>query len=147
MRDLFSQVQHVQVVAAAALTATPSRVVIDTKGYQSCVFEILTGIGGIAFTSVNKIEWTLEESDADDGGWAAPDAEYVQLQAGEEYGADGIVRAHTAAHDAASSRKVGYTGYKRFLSIRPVFSGTHGENATPVAATAILSHPLSAPVG
>ena len=145
MRDQFSQVKHIAAVAAAALTATPSRIVIDTKGFQSCVFNLSTGVGGITFTGANKIEWTLEESDANDGGWAAPDAKYVQLQEGETYGAGGIVRAHTALHDAPSSRKVGYTGYKRFLSLRPVFSGTHG-SATPVGAVAILSHPLSAPV-
>ena len=145
MRDNFSQIKHVLAVAPAARDATPSITGIDLRGFQSCVFEILTGAGGITFTTSNKIEWTLTECDTVDGSYTPVAAEYVQLQVGESYGAGGIVRAHTAAHAAASSRKVGYTGYKPFVKMVPVYGGEHGED-TITAATAVLGHPLTAPV-
>jgi len=145
MRDLYNKLKVVKSIGCAALDADNTPVVIDRQGYESLVYELNVGIGGITFSGANKIEFKLYHSDKETapafpGDFTAVTAEDVQLADGVTVGAGGIVKALTAAHAAASVTKVGYIGNKRWTALLADFTGTHG-SPTPVAANAILSDP------
>ncbi len=144
MRDAFNQTKPVQSIAAASYDADVVGAAVDQRGFQSCVYAIAIGAGGITFTTNNKIECKLEHSD-DGIAYSAVTADDVQLPAGASLGSGGIVKALVAAHATADVTKVGYIGNRNFHRMTGDFSGTHGA-PTPIAVTAILSNPLVAPV-
>lgn len=147
MRDLFSDIKVAPLFVAAVATqaANPTALAIDRAGYESVVFELLTGAGGITFTGTNKIEWIVTECDTEGGSYTAVAAADLQLQTGESYATGGIVRAIVAAHAAQTLKKVGYIGTKRYVKCVPVFGGTHS-TGTLVAGAAVLGHAHSKPV-
>lgn len=141
MKDLHSGIEVVTAIAAAALTADNTPPTIDRQGYEAVEFVLAIGIGGITFSSSNKIEFVLTHSDND--------SEYSPVTTEDLLGAEaasgGIVKALVAAHAAAATYRFGYKGGKRYLKLLADFDGTHG-TATPLAAVAILGKPYDAPV-
>ncbi|MFB9952194.1 hypothetical protein ACFFP0_25405 [Rhizobium puerariae] len=142
MRDLVSNIGLVTAIAPAALDADNTPAVIDLLGFNSAVVAIEVGVGGITFTSSNKVEFKLSHSDDDD----TYDAVTIDdVQGVETVGTGGIIYALTAAHAAATVTKVGYIGNRRYLKLLADFSGTHG-SPTPISAIVIKGNPAVAPV-
>jgi hypothetical protein len=144
MRDLVSRVAISSPHFPAVLTATPSAVTVDRRGYESVTFAVDTGAGGITFTGTNKIEWTMTESD-DGSTWTNVTTGSVRGAAGTEPAiTNGIVEAYTSAKAAASTTEYGYVGDKRYVRLTPVFGGTHS-TGTLVGTKAVLGHPANSP--
>lgn len=142
MRDLFNSVSLLAVVAAAALTATPTPTVIDRQGYESLLLQVGVGIGGITFTGTNKLEIVVEHSD--DNVTFTP-VTVDDLQGAASVSGTGVVLAWTSAKAAATLDKFGYIGGRRYVRVTPTFGGTHA-TGTPVAVTAVLGWPHILPV-
>jgi hypothetical protein len=143
MRDLISNLGVKIAIPAASYDADNTPAAIDLRGFDSAVFAIHVGVGGITFSGSNKVEFKLTHADEDDGDYTAVTA--ADVQGVESVGAGGIVKTLNAAHAAATVTKVGYIGGKPFAKLLADFTGTHGA-ATPIGATVILSHPRTAPV-
>lgn len=144
MLDRFSLSKSAVAIVPAVLDADHSGVTVDRRGFESLVFKLLAGVGGITFSGTNKVEVIMEDSD-DASTWAAADAADVNLGDGVTLGAGGIVKSFIAAHAAAAAYQFGYVGSKRYARLRLDFSGTHG-TGTAFAAVADLGDPAVAPV-
>lgn len=132
-RDGASHYRVLALIAAATLAADNTPDVIDVRDARSATLLLNIGVGGITFTGSNKIEFVLTHSD--DGATFVPvTADDLILDSlAPPAIANGIVRALTAAHAAATTQKVGYIGGKGYLKLLADFSGTHGAG-TPVCA-------------
>lgn len=141
MKDMHSAMQAVVAIAAAAHSADNTPAALDLQGYDSAEILLAIGVGGITFSSTNKIEFKLTHSD--------DDSTYTDVETADMLGvtvaSDGIIKALTAAHAAAAVYRYGYVGGKRYLKLLADFSGTHG-TATPLAAILIKGSPAIGPV-
>lgn len=142
MREINSQISSAVLIGPISTDADVAATYVDLQGFDSAMIEVAVGIGGITFTSSNKIEFELYESDAANGAGATLVAA-ADITNGPGLGA-GIIRALTAAHAAATVRTVGYIGSKRYIGVVANFSGTHAA-ATPIAATVHRGHPRNSP--
>lgn len=142
MRDLLHNVGIVGAIAPAVLDADNTPAAIDLLGFDSAVVVLHVGVGGITFTTSNKIEFKLTHSDDDVSYTAVALEDVLGLTS---VGSGGIIHALTAAHAAPSVKKVGYVGGKRYLKLLADFSGTHS-TGTPISATVIKGHAASRPV-
>lgn len=124
-------------IPAAALNADPTPPAVDLGLAQAATIVLSIGVGGITFSTTNKVEFKLTHSD-DDSDYAAVTADDVVGVA--DVGAGGIVRALTEAHAAGTVQLIGYVGRKRYLKLLPDFSGTHGA-ATPMSAMVLRGLP------
>lgn len=122
------------VIVAALLPAnvysadnTPAAVEIDNAKDATIVLDI--GAGGITFTTSNKIEFKLTESDDGESYTAVADGDVV----GVTVAAGGIIKSLVAAHAAATIDVLGYIGSAKYLKLLADFSGTHG-TGTAMAA-------------
>lgn len=124
------------VLPAAAYDADPTPAAIALGKAQSATVLISVGVGGITFSTTNKVEFKLTHSDTTDGDYTAvTQADVV----GATVGAGGIVRALIAAHATPSVTMVGYRGRKGFIKLLPDFSGTHGD-PTPMSAVVLAGN-------
>jgi hypothetical protein len=122
------------ILPPATLAADSTLVSVDLGIVQSATVIISVGVGGITFTSGNKIEFKLTHSDVTGSGFdAVTQADVV----GVTVGTGGIVRSLVAAHATPSVTLVGYTGRKRFLRLLADFSGDHSGGGTPMAAVVV----------
>lgn len=132
----FDQSQSVTagvLLPAAAYDADNTPAAFDIGKAQACTILINVGVGGITFSSTNKVEFKLTHCDTSGGDYTAvTQADVVGATVGE----GGIVRSLVAAHATPSVAVVGYVGRKQFLKLLADFSGTHGA-ATPMSATAV----------
>jgi hypothetical protein len=146
MRDLISHFGNALALGPAVLTADTTSSAIDLQGFDSAVVNILVGIGGITFSTVNKIEFTITHS-KDNVTYDPVVASDVRLGAGADasVGTGGIVRSLVAAHAAPTAVKIGYIGDRRYLKVTADFSGTHG-TGTPVCVNVVKGHAQSEPV-
>lgn len=143
MRDLAYTIGPAFLLAPAALDADSTPVSVDLATYDGAAVLIHVGVGGITFTTSNKVEFKLRHGDS---STASEHEAVVQADvAGVTVGTGGIVRSLTAAHATASTTKIHYKGTKRYLSLLADFGGTHS-TATPMCATVIRGYPLSGPV-
>lgn len=123
--------------AVYAADITPAT--YDIGKADACTVLIAVGVGGITFSTTNKIEFVLSHSDVSDSGFAAvAQADVI----GVTVTGSGIVRSLVEAHAAATITELGYKGGKRYLRLLADFSGTHG-TGTPVAALALSGRLLS----
>lgn len=144
MRDQASRLSTVQVIGPAALDADTTPAALDLNGYNSATLYISVGVGGISFTTSNKVEFVLTHSDDASTGYTnVTDADLI----GVTGVANGIVRALTAAKAAADTAptEIGYIGGKRYLKLLADFSGTHG-TATPMSAVLVRGNSIYKPV-
>lgn len=117
----------------AAYDADNSPASFDIETAQSATVLVEVGVGGITFSTTNKVEFVLTHSDVTGSGFEpVTQADMV----GVTVGAGGIIRALIAAHAAPTVTVAGYKGRKRFLRLLADFSGTHGA-ATPMSATVV----------
>lgn len=137
MRDLHSGMFAAVAIAAATLTDDNTPPTIDRQGYDAVEILLNIGVGGITFTTTNKVEFKLTHSDDDSTYTAVTLADMIGLAS---VGTGGIIKSLTAAHAAASVYRYGYKGGKRYLKLLADFGGTHA-TGTPIAATALLGAP------
>lgn len=123
----------------AAYNADNTPASYDIGKADACTVLIEVGVGGITFSTTNKIEFVLSHSDAESSGFTAVEQDDV---VGVTVTGSGIVRSLVAAHASPSVTPIGYVGGKRYLRLLADFSGTHG-TATPLAATALSGRLLS----
>lgn len=143
MRDVISNIGAVVAIPSAEYGADNTPDAIDLRGYDGVALLISVGVGGITFNGTNKIEFKLTHADAENGTYTAVTDDDVQGVA--SVGAGGIIHSLKTAHADPTVTKVGYVGGKPFAKLLADFSGTHG-TATPIGATAVLTHPRAAPV-
>lgn len=148
MRDLASKISSAVAIAAATYAATTTPTDLDLQGFDSALFNIHVGVGGITFTGTNRVDFHLQH--ADDNGSGAPGA-YSDVAVSDINGAGapatvtgGLVKSLITAHAAADITEIGYIGGKRFLQLSAVFGGTHG-TGTPIAVDLVKGAPRSAP--
>jgi hypothetical protein len=142
MRDQVNDIGVSVLIPSATYAADSTPASIDLLGYDACTIVVEVGVGGITFTSSNKIEFVLTESN-DDSSYSNVAATDI-LHAPQAV-SSGIVYSLTAAHAAATAVRLGYKGSKRYLKLLADFSGTHGAG-TPLSAIAVLGDPKTKPV-
>jgi hypothetical protein len=145
MRDLANNIAPVFAIVPGTYAADTTPVAVDLKGFDSAAILINVGVGGITFSSSNKVEFLLTHS-KDDVTYTAVTADDVRLLANADasVGTGGIVRSLVAAHAAATIAKVSYVGPNRYLKVLADFSGTHG-TGTPMSVVVVKGHAQSRP--
>lgn len=145
--DLKHNVKILPALVPAVWDADNTPAAIDTLGFRGVTILTHVGIGGITFTTTDKVEFTLTHSD-DNSTYAAVEEDDLLMPYGETMGTGGIIRSLIAAKAAADTEvhAVGYRGKKRYLKYLANFGGTHS-SGTPMSASVILSKPDSRPVG
>lgn len=140
-KDPLGMLKPLEIMPPLVTDADNTPAAIDMLGYSSALILIHVGIGGITFTSSNKVEFKLTHSDDDSTYVAVTDADV----SGVTTASGGIVKSLVAAHAAASLTAVAYKGGKRYLKLLADFSGTHS-TGTPMAATIIKMGATTLPV-
>lgn len=139
MHDLHNNVQQVRVIppVAAGTTGTgQTGAVVDRRGYGGV--EFICDYGAITATAAT-FTVTVKEGDATGSLTAVADADLLGTEA-----LAGIAAAARVDNSTENvSKRVGYRGSKRYVSVDVVNTATAG---TPVAVTAILHSPNVAPV-
>lgn len=132
MKDMHSGAKAMVAIGAAVLDADNTPAAIDLQGYNAAEIILSVGVGGITFTTGNKVEFTLTHSDDNSSYSAVTDADML----GVSSITDGIIKTLNAAHSAAAAYRFGYVGNKRYLKLLADFSGTHS-SGTPMAAVVL----------
>lgn len=140
MKDLHSGVSVATLIANATLAADNTPAAVDLLGFQSAEILLAIGVGGITFSSSNKIEFVLTHSDDNSTYTNVADADLL----GVSGTSNGIIKSLIAAHAAGASYRFGYKGGKRYLKLLADFSGTHGAG-TPIAAMVLMGDPDVSP--
>lgn len=127
MKDMYSNVEAVQVLAPAVLAATDTATALDLQGFNSATVIVETG----AIVSAGDFTAKLQESDTTTGG------DFTDVAAGD------LLGTFPASLEAASTVKVGYVGAKRY--IRTVTTKNSGTSIA-TSITLLKGHPTDAPV-
>lgn len=139
--DELTKSRDVLALGPVVATADANGVIDNAAGgivSHSLNVSFLVGVGGITFTTTNRIDLKIEHSA--DGVTYEPvvSADLVRriTAAGDlvapTVGAGGIVQSIVAAHPAAQHYTFGYVGGRRFVRGAFGFGGTHA-TGTPVA--------------
>ena len=141
-RDLHDNLSSAHMIAPAVLLADNTPISIDLLGFRAAMVMIWVGIGGITFTTTNKVEFVLEHS-TDNSAWAAVAQTDVL---GATVATGGIVRSLIAAKAAIdpAPTEISYIGGRRYIRLTADFSGTHA-TGTPMTAFAIRGLPEQLP--
>lgn len=136
MRDLHNNIHPLVGIAPAAALTTNAAVVstiVDTAGYNSCEFVIITGTSTDADATFAV---TVHDGDAANLSDAAavPAAQLIGTlaQAGYTFSDDG------------ETRKIGYAGGKRYVRVTVTPSANDAGNIF-LAGVWLLGHPTKAP--
>lgn len=144
MRDWAHNFGAVSAVDPAVVVADPAPITVDRSGYDAVTFVLMLGVGGIAFTAANRIDFIMEHSD-DGQIWDPVDATNVLDAVPDQAG---VVLSQRSAHPAATVHRFGYVdgtiGDRRYVRLRPAFAGTHG-TGTAISALAVLGNGRSLP--
>lgn len=155
--DLKNRLKIMDAIAFASLDADAASAALNTMGFKGLSALITVGIGGITFTTSNKVEFKMTHSDDDSSYSAVTDDEVLlDLVASAAVtgamgksdlvvGTGGIVKSLIAAHAGLAHYLVGYRGKKQYVKITADFGGTHS-SPTPMGVKWILSHPIFYPV-
>jgi hypothetical protein len=134
MKDLFNNIHPLRAISPVSVadnTAVVSEI-IDRQGYESMTFVIATGSVADADATFAV---TMTESDASDmsgsNAVASKDLLGTLALAGFQF------------DDDNETRKVGYTGAKRY--VRLTITPSANASAALISAVAILGHPSVAP--
>ena len=139
-RDLHDNLSSALLIAPSTPTADTTPVSVDLLGFRGAMVQLYIGIGGIAFTGVNKIDFVLEHS-VDNTNWAAVAQGDV---AGVTVAAGGIIRSLVAAKPAADFQELSYIGGRRYVRLTADYSGTHS-TGTPMFASMVRGLPEQMP--
>jgi len=139
-RDLHNNLQAATMIAPVTATADTTPISIDLLGFRAAMVMLYIGVGGITFSTTNKIEFVLEHSN-NNSTWAVVGQGDI---VGATVATGGIVRALTAAKAAADIQELSYIGGRRYIRLTADFSGTHG-TGTPMTAFAVRGLPEQYP--
>lgn len=142
-RDLHNNLAPLHLIAPAVAAADTALVSVDLLNFRSAMVMIWVGVGGIAFSTTNKVEFVLEHS-SDNSAWSAVTQADVL---GTTVTGNGIVRSLVAAKAAidAAPTKLSYIGGRRYIRLLADFSGTHA-TGTAMTAFAVRGLPEQLPV-
>jgi hypothetical protein len=140
MKDISQLLSGVFALPPAVYAADNTPAAVDLADYNAAALYLLIGVGGITFSSSNKIEFKLTHSD-DDSSYTAVSQADVR---GVIVGTGGIIKALTAEQAAPAITEIGYVGGKQYLKLLADFSGTHG-TGTPLAALVVKGRPRTGP--
>ena len=146
--DLRSNLKQVPLLVPAVWDADNTPTAVDLGAFRSALINIHVGVGGITFTTSNKVEFTLTHGDTNVyADSVAVTSDEVVMPYGETFVTGGILRTLNAAKAAADTELsgYGYIGKKRYIFLLANFSGTHS-SGTPMAAHATLGNPHSSPL-
>lgn len=137
-KDMYNGYASALAFGPAVLDADNTPPAIDLQGFRGAQIQIDVGVGGITFTTSNKVEFKLTHSDDNVTYTAVTIDDVVGLAS---VGDGGIIHSLTAAHAAATSTLVSYVGGKRYLKLLADFSGTHAAG-TPMCGKVLkgMSH-------
>lgn len=127
MKDMYSNVEAVQVLAPAVLAATDTASALDLQGFNSATVIVETGAIAVSGDFTAK----LQESDTTTSG------DFTDVAAGD------LLGTFPASLAADSTVKVGYVGAKRY--IRTVTTKNSGTSIA-TSITLLKGHPTDAPV-
>lgn len=142
MRDTFHNISPAVLIPAATYSADNTPVGVDLTGFNSALILLNIGVGGITFTSGNKIEFVLSHSDNGTDYTPVTDDGVVM---DVPVSGNGIIFALMSEHATPSVRKIGYVGGRKFIKLLSDFSGTHGAG-TPMSAAVARGHAYERPV-
>ncbi|HWU03166.1 MAG TPA: hypothetical protein VN222_10540 [Novosphingobium sp.] len=128
----------VEAITPGVYAATQASPLIDLADFQAATLLLHTGIGGIAFTAANYLQYSVTHGDAADGSdQLAVGANDIVVDAvAPATITNGVVRLINAAKAAADVQKVGYIAGRRYLKVTASFAGTHA-TGTPIAVTVV----------
>lgn len=134
MKDLHDNIHTVQVIAPVSFANNTALVgaIVDRQGYDSLEYSIALGTNaGAAGTYTVLLEDGNDPALADNAAVVAPNLLGT------------IANTSWAYTDVSKTRKLGYTGSKRYtrMTITPAANAA----AVLVAVTAILGNPVNAP--
>lgn len=135
-RDLHNNIHPLVGIAPVAARTDNTAVVstiVDTAGYESCEFVIITGTNTDANATFAVLVEDGNESDLSDNV-AVDDAQLLGTEA---------LAGFTFADDA-ETRKIGYVGGKRYVRVTVTPSGNDAGNIF-LSGVWILGHPRNAP--
>lgn len=146
-RDLHSNIEVRQLLAAQAITAETNSAGCDLAGFESVDLLVALGaVTNIAASPTPKWELKLEESDDDSTYSAVTSANDVLVGSNPRVSApdaSGIFATIDAAAEDAIHFRIGYIGNKRYVRITATATQTPG--STPIAVLALLGKPALAP--
>lgn len=134
MQDMHNNVLIKKVIAPVVVSDNTAAVgtVVDRAGFDSLEFIILTGTLADADATFTVL---VEHADANFTGEAAvADAQLLGTEAEASFQFD----------DDGEVRKIGYRGGKRY--VRLTITPANNSGSAPIAACAVLGHPVVAPV-
>lgn len=114
---------------------------VDSKGFSSVTHVVNVGANGITFSTTNKVEIELEESD---DNVTFTDVTSNTSVVGGTVGANGLWQTIDADADCNAVYAIGYVGGKRYSRVVLNFSGTHG-TGTIFGVVGVKGRPLSGP--
>ena len=114
---------------------------VDSKGFSSVTHVVNVGANGITFSTTNKVEIELEESD---DNVTFTDVTSNTSVVGGTVGTNGLWQTIDADGDCNAVYAIGYVGGKRYSRVVLNFSGTHGAN-TIFGVVGVKGRPLSGP--
>lgn len=139
-RDLHDNISSALLIAPSTPSADTTPVSVDLLGFRAAAVMLYVGVGGISFSSTNKIEFVLEHS-ADNTNWSAVAQSDI---VGATVATGGIVRSLVAAKAAADIQELSYVGGRRYIRLTADFGGTHGAG-TPMTAFVVRGLPEQLP--
>ena len=131
----------IELITPGTYSADTTPAAIALEGFEAATLLLHIGVGGITFTSSNKIEYVLTHSFDGTTYVNVTDADIIPDPAFPGSISNGIIRSLVAAHAAADVQKVGYIGGAGYLKLLAYFSGTHG-TGTPFSAMLVKEDPF-----
>jgi hypothetical protein len=141
MRDGKSGLAFDESLNAIVKDADTNCTAIDQQGFSSVTHIVNVGAPGITFSTSNKIDIKLEDSD-DNSSFSAVTANTSVT--GGTVDSNGIFQTIDANGDCNKVYAIGYVGGKRYSRVVLDFSGTHG-TGTVVGVVGAKGHPLHGP--
>jgi hypothetical protein len=135
-RDLHNNIKRVLGLAPVVVTDNTAQntAIIDTAGYESCEFIILTGTLADADATFAVTLTAGDDSGLSDGAAVTSATDLLGTLAAASF---------TFADDSTTKR-IGYRGSKRYVKLTITPSNNTGN--APLAVLAELGHPRHAPV-
>lgn len=127
MRDLYSNITALPVLAPAVQTAAAQGAAVDTHGAGRLAFVVNTG----AIAGSGNFGLTLQEADAATGPWTAVAADQIDSTAPATLAAD-------------SAYRLGYRGWKRYVRLSLTRASGTSIAAGAVAVIVPLNRPAAA---
>ena len=134
MQDLYHNITVAAAIPPGSVSDNTAQVsnIIDKKGYNSVTFVIATGSLADADATFTVLVEEGNAANLSDAA-AAADADLLGTEAGASF----------VFSDDNKTRKIGYTGTKRY--VRLTITPASNASAALMSAVAILGHPQNAP--